>query len=137
MLRVCGIEIKSKTAYLVVLEGSKKEFNIIKTSPLKIELLGNSQNDIKNFLKDINEFLILNNVDKIFIKEGTTKGKFKSGAPVFKIETMFQLNELKVTLIKALTLSAFYKKDEVNLPKNDLRQYQQVAYQVAYYGLED
>ena len=135
MLRICGIEVKSKTAYLVVLEGNKKEFNIIETSPLKIELLGNSQNDIKSFLKDINDFLVLNKVDKIFIKEGTTKGKFKSGAPVFKIETLFQLNELEVTLIKALTLSAFYKKDEVNLPKNDLRQYQQVAYQIAYYGL--
>ena len=47
---VCGIEIKSKIATLVVLDGTRNNFTIVKSKPVKIELSDSaSQESIKTF----------------------------------------------------------------------------------------
>lgn len=136
MSRVCGIEIKSKTACLVILEGSRKSNSVIKSNPLKIELNdSSSQDSIKSFSNEINDYFKLHDIEKVFIKEGASKGKFTSGAPVFKIETIFQMSNVEVNLVSSQTLNAFYKKEILDLDELDLKKYQHVAYQVAYYAL--
>lgn len=133
---VCGIEIKSKTATLVVLDGTRGGFTIVKSKPLKIELSDSSlQESIKTFSDEINNFFTNEKVEKVIIKEGVSKGKFTSGSPVFKIETIIQMSGVEVNLLKAQTLNTFLKNEAFDLNDNDLKKYQQVAYEVAYYGL--
>lgn len=137
MSTVCGIEIKSKVATLVVLDGTKDNFTIVNSKPLKIELSDSaSQESIKKFSDDIINFFISEKVEKIVIKEGVSKGKFTSGSPVFKIETIIQMSDVEVILLKSQTLKTFLKDEVFDLNDNDLKKYQQVAYEVAYYGLK-
>jgi predicted nucleotidyltransferase len=134
---VCGIEIKSKTATLLVLDGTRDDFTIVPSKPLKIELSdSSSQESIKNFSDEINKFITNEKVEKIIIKEGVSKGKFTSGSPVFKIETIIQMSGVEVTLLKPQLLKTFLKDETFDLNDNDLKKYQQVAYEVAYYGLK-
>ena len=134
---VCGIEIKSKTATLLVLDGTRDDFTIVPSKPLKIELSdSSSQESIKNFSDEINKFITNEKVEKIIIKEGVSKGKFTSGSPVFKIETIIQMSGVEVTLLKSQLLKTFLKDETFDLNDNDLKKYQQVAYEVAYYGLK-
>ena len=115
---VCGIEIKSKTATLVVLDGTRGDFTIVKSKPLKIELSDSSlQESIKTFSDEINNFFTNEKVEKVIIKEGVSKGKFTSGSPVFKIETIIQMSGVEVNLLKAQTLNTFLK----NLQSNHLK----------------
>jgi len=134
---VCGIEIKSKTATLVALDGTRDDFTIVKSKPLKIELSdSSSQESIKTFSDEINNFFANEKVEKVIIKEGISKGKFTSGSPVFKIETIIQMTGVEVNLLKPQTLNTFLKNEVFDLNDNDLKKYQQVAYEVAYYGLK-
>ncbi len=134
---VCGIEIKSKTAVLVVLDGNQESFEIKTTKPLKIELEDSSlQTGIQAFSCMIKEFLQKEKIERVFIKEGIKKGKFTSGSAVFKIETIVQMSSVDVELINALTLKNYIKKTSFDLTDHGLKKYQQTAYEVAYYGLE-
>ncbi len=134
---ICGIEIKSKTATLVVLDGTRDEFTIVKSKPLKIELAdSSSQESIKTFSDEINDFIKHERIEKVIIKEGVSKGKFTSGSPVFKIETIIQMSGVEVSLLKPQSLKTFLKDEAFDLNDNDLKKYQQVAYEVAYYGLK-
>jgi len=136
-MRVCGIEIKSRTATLVVLEETNNVIKMVQTKPLKIELEDPSiQLSIKTFSASIQDFFTSHNVEKVVVKEGISKGKFSSGSSVFKIETIIQLSDVDVELIKPQTLSAFLKKDSPGLESENLKKYQHVAFQVAYYGLK-
>jgi D-ribose pyranose/furanose isomerase RbsD len=137
-MRVCGIEIKSKTAHLVILEGRKQKYELIASTPLKIELTDPSlQESIQSFFDTISVFFRTYNVEKVLIKEGVSKGKFSSGASVFKIETILQMNDREVVMIKPQTLSAFYKKNTLDFDRVNLKKYQHVAFQVAFYALEE
>jgi len=91
---------------------------------------------IKTFSASIQDFFSSHNIEKVVVKEGISKGKFSSGSSVFKIETIIQLSGVDVELIKPQTLSAFLKKDSPDLESENLKKYQQVAFQVAYYGLK-
>jgi len=137
-MRICGIEIKSRTAVPVVVEASADGVIVIDTKPLKFELnvLGD-QKSLKEFSENLHQFVKDNNIKKVVIKEGVTKGKFSSGSSVFKIEAILQLLDVEVELIKAQTLSAYLKKEDTGMDLLNLKKYQQMAYQVAYYGLKN
>lgn len=138
MARVCGIEIKSRTAHLVILEGDRSDYRIIESSPLKIELSDQElQESIKSFSNAICDFFKSYDIEKVMIKEGLSKGKFTSGASVFKIETIIQMSNAKVNLVKSPILNAFYKDLGQTIDKTSLKKYQHVAFDLAYYGLKE
>ncbi len=138
MVRVCGIEIKSRTAHLVILEGDRSNYRIIESSPLKIEFSDHElQENIKSFSDAICEFFQTSNVEKVMIKEGVSKGKFTSGASVFKIETIIQMSNVKVNLVKSPILNAFYKDLDQTIDKTSLKKYQHIAFDLAYYALDE
>ncbi len=136
-MRICGIEIKSKTAVSVILEAESNNIDIIEVKPSKFQL-GEfmDQAAIQNLHKELAEFCNSNNITKIYIKEGVTKGKFSSGSAVFKIEALFQMLDIEVELIKSQSLSAYFKKNTPELDASHLKKYQQMAFNVAYYGLK-
>jgi len=127
-MNICGIELKSNYAVLVILKNG--EFQDLKIK--KIELVDDEkQENIRVFCNEFLLFLEKNKVDKVFIKKRAKKGNFAGGANTFKIEALIQLNPFcEVNLICAQSISSFEKKNSIDFPKN-LKKYQQQAYLAA------
>ncbi|QDF27521.1 DUF3010 family protein [Halarcobacter anaerophilus] len=124
-MNICGIELKSNYAVLVVLKD--KEFIDLK---IKKIVLGDDekQDSIRTFCNEFLLFLEKNEIEKIYIKKRAKKGTFAGGANTFKIEALIQLNPIcEVNLISAQTISSFEKKNTVTFPEN-LKKYQEQAY---------
>ncbi|RXJ88211.1 DUF3010 family protein [Arcobacter sp. CECT 8985] len=128
---VCGIELKSNYAVLSVLKNSLID-DIVDYIDLKIKKItledDEKQNNIKNFYKQIEEFLSFNNIEKVIIKKRAKKGNFSGGAVTFKMESLIQLNTIcEVELISAQALGSFEKKNDILYPKT-LKKYQEQSY---------
>lgn len=128
-MNVCGIEIKSNYAVLVVLK--EKEFCDLKIKKIVLEN-DEEQSSIRDFCNDFLVFLKENNIHSIFIKKRAKKGNFSGGAITFKIEALIQLNpQCEVDLISSQSISSFEKKNEITYPK-ELKKYQEQAFLTAY-----
>jgi hypothetical protein len=124
-MNICGIELKSNYAVLVVLKD--KEFIDLKIKKIVLED-DEKQDSIRTFCNEFLLFLEKNEIEKIYIKKRAKKGTFAGGANTFKIEALIQLNPIcEVNLISAQTISSFEKKNTVTFPEN-LKKYQEQAY---------
>jgi hypothetical protein len=124
-MNICGIELKSNYAVLVVLKD--KEFIDLKIKKIVLED-DEKQDSIRTFCNEFLLFLEKNEIEKIYIKKRAKKGTFAGGANTFKIEALIQLNPIcEVNLISAQTISSFEKKNTVTFPEN-LKKYQGQAY---------
>lgn len=124
-MNICGIELKSNYAVLVVLKD--KEFIDLKIKKIVLED-DEKQDSIRTFCNEFLLFLEKNEIEKINIKKRAKKGAFSGGANTFKIEALIQLNPIcEVNLISAQTISSFEKKNTVTFPEN-LKKYQEQAY---------
>jgi hypothetical protein len=86
-MKSVGIEIKSSTCILVVIETAE----LINES-IKIELKDSYEaKSVKNFFSEIKTWLDQVNPDLVNIKKRAEKGKFSGGASSFKIEGLIQL----------------------------------------------
>lgn len=135
-MRVCGVEIKASDAIVVVLDGTKEDFEIIKTDVQKINLKDtNSSKSVQDFQNTFNSFLEDNNIDKVNVKKRNTKGQFSGGAVSFKIEGIIQLTKKSsVTLVTAASIASAIKKEQPPLA-DKLFGYQKGAYETAYTSL--
>ncbi len=122
---ICGIELKSNYAILVVL--NKKE--LIETNIKKIFLEDDeNQQNIRKFCNEFLLFLEKYNCKKVYIKKRAKKGTFAGGVITFKMEALIQLNpKCEVELISSSKLSSFEKKNNISFPK-ELNKYQESAY---------
>jgi hypothetical protein len=132
-MRVCGVEIKGSDAIVVVIDGTKDDFEIIDTGVQKIKLGdSNESEDVKIFNEKFHLFVRNNNINKIGIKKRNTKGRFAGGAASFKIEGIIQLSKDSIVeLIAPVSISSTIKK----LPPpsaNQLFEYQKGSYETAY-----
>lgn len=127
-MSICGIEIKSNQAILVVLNDNKYE----SLSTKRIDLENDEEQlSIREFCNDFLVFLKENQIEKIFIKKRAKKGTFSGGAVTFKIEALIQLNpQAIVELVSSQKISSFEKKNEILFPK-ELKKYQEQAYLTA------
>ena len=122
-MNICGIELKSNYAVLVVVN----EEALINSKKIMLEE-DESQEDIRKFCNEFLLFLEQNYIEKIVIKTRAKKGNFAGGAITFKLEALIQLNPLcKVEFITAKYISTFEKKNSIVYPKN-LKKYQEQAY---------
>lgn len=124
-MKICGIELKSNNAILVLLENG----NYIDTRIKKLTLENDeSQEDIRKFCSEFLYFLEVNKVDKVVIKKRAKKGNFSGGAVTFKLEGLIQLNPFcEVDLISTQTIASFEKKNKIEFPQK-LNKYQESAY---------
>lgn len=137
MNKICGIDISGKAIILLVLEGTKEDFNIIEIKPLKIELKNHlDQQQVKDFYSNIVEFFKANKISNVAIKSGST-GMYKSGAAVFKMEALIQMTNVDIQLLKPQTLTAYWKKSDFDIDSVNIKKYQQNAFKLGYYCLED
>lgn len=136
MSRICGIDITGKSVCLLILEGSKEQFEVVESKPLKIELSDHmDQSSVKEFYRNIVEFFSSNEVTHVTIKSGST-GMYKSGPAVFKIEALIQMADVEIEFVKPQTLTAFWKKTDIDIDSYKLKKYQHNAFKLAYYSLE-
>ena len=128
-MKVCGIELKSNIATLVVL--NNKEFTDLKIKKILLEN-DEFQENIRAFCNEFLLFLEQNQIEKIYIKKRAKKGNFAGGPVTFKIEGLIQLNPIcDVELISPQAISSFEKKNTIEFPEN-LKKYQEQAYLTAY-----
>ena len=135
--KICGIKIDSNKIIIVILTGSKGNFEYVDTSITKIELQDHTkQENVKSFKQAVDTFLASEDISLVAIKGRATKGNFAGGAISFKIEAIIQTMEREVRVISPNSISALFKKKSIDLSmiKN---KYQIEAAQTAYFGLED
>ncbi len=128
-MKICGVDLKSNNAILVLLDD--KEFIDLKIKKITLED-DEKQEDIRNFCSEFLLFLEQNGIDKIVIKKRAKKGNFAGGPVTFKMEGLIQLNPIcDVDLISSQSISSFEKKNEIDFPIS-LKKYQEQAFLTAY-----
>jgi len=135
--RICAIDITGKVVNLLLLAGTKVDYKVLESKPLKIELKDHTDsNSIKEFAKNIDDFFKAYGLVNVAIKSGST-GMYKSGPAVFKMEAVIQMTNVNIQYVKPQTLTAFWKKNDVDIESHNLKKYQHNAFKLAYYFLEE
>ena len=136
---VCGIEISGSTANIVILEGKKSSYSLIKSEVKQLKLEEDrDQTQVKTFHETIEDLLHQNNVEKLAVRRPSTSGKFTASPAAFKIEAILQLGSVPVELLHSTKISSIMKKNNIPDEKYEgLFKYQKSAFDVAFCGLED
>jgi len=93
MSRICGIELKSSEAILMVLKCEYDGIEYVDIVPRKIKLGDDeSSESVNSFYDSVVDFIKDNQIDIIVIKKRAKKGKMAGGAVSFKMEALIQLN---------------------------------------------
>jgi len=130
MPRICGIELKSSTAILVVLETDQAIFADIKLNKVSLED-DESAASIKAFHTAVINFIKDNQVDTVVIKKRAKKGRMAGGAISFKMEAIIQLNGMaEVEFVSGQGIAAAHKKSAFEMPKG-IKKYQEAAFMAA------
>lgn len=133
-MKVCGIELKSNEARIVVLEGHSQDHEIIKTDFDKLKLLDSKdQKEVQAFRSAMLEFFSYHDFDLIGIKERITKGRFAGGALSFKMEGLIQTANDKILLVHNMSMKSTLK--DVEIPSEGIKKFQQESLRVALYLL--
>ena len=132
MPKVCGIELKSSEAILVVVKNSSGTEDLVDTKPSKI-CIGDDDDtsEVKSFFKSIIEFIRDNNIDVIVLKKRARKGRMAGGSVSFKLESLIQINGIADTVfISGQAIAAAHKKEQFAIPES-LNKYQETAFMAA------
>jgi hypothetical protein len=132
MPKVCGIELKSSEAILVVVKNSSGTEDLVDTKPSKI-CIGDDDDtsEVKSFFNSIIEFIRDNNIDVIVLKKRARKGRMAGGSVSFKLESLIQINGIADTVfISGQAIAAAHKKEQFAIPES-LNKYQETAFMAA------
>jgi hypothetical protein len=132
MPRICGIELKSSEAILVVVESTNGIDTLIDTKPNKISIGDDEDNsEVKSFFNSIVEFIRNNHIDVIVLKKRARKGKMAGGSVSFKLESLIQINGIVDTMfVSGQAIAAAHKKEQFETPES-LNKYQETAFMAA------
>jgi len=132
MPKVCGIELKSSEAILVVVDNATGTGELINTEPKKIKIGDDEDSaEVRSFHEAIVEFIRDNNIDVIVVKKRAKKGKMAGGPVSFKLEALIQLNGVVDTgFVTGQGIAAAHKKDKFEIPIG-LNKYQETAFMAA------
>jgi len=132
MPRVCGIELKSSEAILVVVDNTTGTERLIDTEPKKIKIADDEDStEIRTFFDAIVDFTRGNNIDIIVLKKRAKKGKMAGGPVSFKLEALIQLNGvIDIVFVTGQGIAAANKKDPFEIPES-LNKYQETAFMAA------
>lgn len=132
MTRVCGIELKSSEAILIVIENSSGTSDLIDTKPNKFKIGDDEDSsEVKSFYDAIVEFIRDNDIDIIVLKKRAKKGKMAGGSVSFKLEALIQLNgSVDTVFVSGQGIAAAHKKEPFTVPES-LNKYQENAFMAA------
>lgn len=133
-MKVIGIQIDKTKAVFYVVE--KDGYGTIKNSTGDFRYLvmknDTDNSEVRKFQSEVHLFFDKINPDRIAILSRQTKGRFRSAPLSFKIEGLIQCyEEIDVEFVSGPRMSAFYKKNDFDLPLEF--DYQEAAAKVAYY----
>lgn len=133
---VCGIEMSASQAHLVILDGTKGEFQHVNKEPRKLPLADDENKDeIRAFRDSLYAFFRENRVEHVVIKKRNKKGEYAGGPVGFKMEAVAQLyTGCAVDLLAPQAIAAAIRHGQPNQPTT-LRAYQKDAFEVAYWAL--
>ena len=127
-MKVCGVELSSKNASLVVLEGDFDDFNVINSSQPKLSIANDeSDEDVKHFMAELKAFHEQHSIQAYVIRARKKTGRFAGGAVSFKLEGLFQLLDCPSQLLSAKDFNAIAKRHG-NLLDPSLKKYQENAF---------
>ena len=132
MPTVCGIELKSSDAILVVVESTIGSEVLIDTEPKKIKI-GNDEYspEVRSFFDAFVHYIHDNNIDLIVLKSRAKKGRMAGGPVSFKLEALIQLNGIvDSAFVSGQSIAAANKKEPFIIPKH-LNKYQETAFMAA------
>jgi len=132
MTRVCGIELKSSEAILVVVENPTGTIEIIDTKPNKLKIGDDEDSsEVRSFFDAFANFIRENSIDIIVLKKRAKKGQMAGGSVSFKLEAVIQLNGIVDTVfVSGQGIAAAHKKNPFEIPVS-LNKYQETAFMAA------
>jgi hypothetical protein len=135
-MKTCGVELKGSEARLVILDGTKEQFNHKVTKVCKIDLADDESTiEVRAFRDVIFAFFRENCLESIAIKKRSKRGEYAGGAVSFKIESIIQLYEgCPVSLLSAVKIAAVLKNSPAQIP-TALYVYQHEAFRTSYAAL--
>jgi len=132
---ICGIEIKSNEAIIVLCDNSSETLAVVESKFRKIALDANEQDLYKSFYETLCSFIKQNAVERVYLKKPVDKGRQIAGANAFRIEALINLVEIPVVSLHALTILSFAKKNDMQVDNIEkINQYQEPALWAAYLG---
>ena len=136
-MRVCGVDIKSSEAVVIVCEPGVGAAIPIEIKIKRFKLIdGNNGSELKSFLRAVEAFLHEYNVDTVVIKERQSKGSRSASGITFKIEALFQLAHDKINRVHGRTLDKFIKSNVSGAPSG-LPVFQKDAFLAAAWHLNE
>lgn len=133
---ICGIEIKSNEAILVLCDIVENEVMVCDNEFKKIELGGNEQEIYKSFYSALVSYVKQNEIECIYLKKPIDKGRQLSGANAFRIEAIINMLDVPVDAFHVNTISTFAKKNVLDVKNKEvLNKYQEGALWTAYCGI--
>ena len=127
-MKVCGVELSSKSASLVLLDGEFENFKVVNISEPKISISNDeSDSDVKAFMAKIEAFHEKESIDCYVIRMRKKTGRFAGGAVSFKLEGLFQLLPCPTVLLTAKEFNATAKR-HAGLFDPSLKKYQENAF---------
>lgn len=133
---VCGIEMRASEARLVLLKGSKANYELINIRPRKLALTDDENADeVRAFRDALYAFFRENNVELVVIKKRGTVGDYAGGPVGFKLEGIAQLYVgCDVRLTASQTIAATIRRHTPPFPQG-LPKYQEAAFETAFSAL--
>ncbi len=137
-MKICGIDLASHDAIVVVLDGTRGEWKVVDSDVRKVSLLDDEDaGQVRAFQNAVGAVVKRHGVDRIVIKKRGKKGKFAGGPVSFKMEGVIQLIDIcEVVLLSPQTI-AIVSKMNLNAVPDELKQYQRDAFFTALAGLEN
>lgn len=132
MVRICGVELRSSEAVVVVADLNDGNISHVDLKTRKISLGDDEKTDsIKSFYKSFCNFIRDNHIEVVAIKKRAKKGTRAGGAVSFKLESLIQLCEqAEVELLSPQLIAAANKREKFIVPKA-LHAYQEQAFLTA------
>ncbi len=129
MSRICGIELKSSEAIMVVIEFREDGYYFVDIDPKKIKIGDDESGElIKSFHDAVVNFAKDNHIDTFVIKKRAKKGQMAGGAVSFKLEAIIQLNGVaEVSFASGQGIAAENKKEPFDMPEG-IKKYQENAF---------
>jgi hypothetical protein len=137
-MRVCGVELSGRDAIIVILDGNRGSWNVVRSNQRKISLLDDDDSQqIKYFRNAFNSMAETHGIQRVAIMKRLKKGRFAGGAVSFKMEALIQLIETcQVVLLPPQTVTRVAKDHADRFPAG-LQEYQKEAFNTALTALDD
>lgn len=134
---VCGIELSGSEARVVILHGTKRNFQLAPTKFRKVSLADStSQEQVRSFAQTVNQHLQEQGVAVCGLNARNTKGDHAGGPISFKLEGLIQLAPCEVILVHPSTLRAALRKQPIPEHFSPGFKYLDTAAELAYYLLD-